>query len=419
MRAISNRKRIVVNEINDIAKPSTKRKPSLVKGRDLIDEAFDALSDVGKTIGKAGKTVAKAGVAGIGAGFGALDQGATAFGNSTIGKNIKAQADADYKHMRSHGFRAAESIKGTANTGKKSGMTAGSLVTQKGHRNVRTNESGTWNAGSEESLEIHGISCRYVKSSHGKVEKQWFYHERQVDYKDVEKVLTAEQIRKLRASADDVFKGHIKIGSLSGSSNKGSIPTVGNRGAYGRVNNTKKASASGLATQKRIGGNRNTDYGYEPAYGGNNQAIAGVANKNAGVVTTKTKAGGLTTMKTNSDVVVGTGKTGSVKTTKTATPEGLFSKKEGGVQAETKEASPSKINKRTSGGIRAKTRPATPSRLLGKAGNSEKTVTGGLATRRNGEISTTGTQHGIVSSPKTMTIGSIVTPRRNVGGTSA
>jgi len=414
MRAISDRKRSVVSEINDIDKQSTKKKPSLVKSRDLVDEAFDALSDVGKTIGKAGKTVAKAGVAGIGAGFGALDQGATAFGNSTIGKNLKAQADADYKHMRSHGFRAAESIKGTANTGKKAGMTAGSLITPKGHRNVRSKESGTGNIGSEESLEIHGISCRYVKGSHGKVEKHWFYHERQVDFKDVEKVLTAEQIRKLRASADDVFKGHIKIGSLSGSSNNG-VPTVGNRGDNGLVNNTKKAY--GLVTQKRIGASHDTDYGYEPAYG-NNQTIAGVANKTAGVVTTKTRTGGITTMKTHSDVVVSTiGGIGTSK--KIATPEGLFSKKDGGIQAETKEASPSKINKRKSGGIRAKTRPATPSRLLGKTGNSEKTVTGGLATRQNRENGTTKTQRGIVSQSKPMTLGSIDTPKRNAGGTSA
>src|SRR5450759_4245213 len=41
MRAISDRKRATVSEINELANPSTKRKPSLVKSRDLVDDAFD------------------------------------------------------------------------------------------------------------------------------------------------------------------------------------------------------------------------------------------------------------------------------------------------------------------------------------------------------------------------------------------
>jgi hypothetical protein len=407
---------------------SSKTEPVLVKTRDRIDDAFNVLSDATKGI--AG--LAKVGAAGIGAGLGAVDAGAKVFGESTIGKNILGQADAYYKHMRSHGKRAAESIKGTGNNSQKSGMTAGSLVTLKQHRTHRGGSSHS----SSEPLEIHGFSYKYAKGSHGKVERRWYYHDREVDLKTVEAYLTGDEIKKLRKSADDIFKPNIDAGSLTSSSsdkgtptvtknngtptlvkNKGT-PTLVKKAGYGLVNGTKVATAGGLIKQRT----QNTDYSYEPTYNYNNQTIAGIATtktagglttKNVGgsIVTNKTNAGGIATMKTNSDVVVGNCKTGNIKTTQTATISGINKRKSGGVQADTHTVTPSKINKRKSGGVRTETRP---SQLLGKVGNSEKTITAGVV-RRTGEIGTTGSVNGIVGNKKQATVGSIITPRRVTG----
>jgi hypothetical protein len=338
-----------------MSKPSMKEKPTLVKTRDLVDEGFDALVDVGKGIAGIGRTVAGAGIAGIGTGFKAIDKGATAFGNSTIGQNIKAQNEADYKHMRSHGFRAAESIKATGRNGRKVGMTAGSLVTQKG-RNIRFNESSSGNVGAEENLTIHGFTARYVKGHRGHIDLQWSYKGSPVEFADAKKYLTADEISKLRKTANGIFKGHISFGSRA---NKG-VPTVTkNRNGYGLVNNTKIA-IGGLVKQHTHRMSRNTDYSYEPSYEPTYESTYGNNKTVAGLITAKTGTDGLKTMKTHSDVV-----------NKTAT--------------------------------------ATPSKIISKAGNADKTVTVGLAFKRNS----------IVSKPKNVTVGSIVTQKRNAGGTAS
>jgi len=440
MKAISERKRSTVSEINDIAKSSIKRKPSLVKSRDLIDESFDEVVKVGKGVAGIGKTVAKAGIAGIGAGFGALDSGVKAFGESAIAKNLRNQAEADYRHMRSHGFRAAESIKGTA--GNKREISAASLVTQKGRsRKSSSSSSGSSSSSSRES--IHGFSARYIKEHRGHISLQWFYKLQPVEFSDVKGYLSNNEINHLRKAANEVFKGHINIGSLSvgsisvgslsgsSSSSKDSVPTLTQKSGYGLAKGTKTATIGGLIKKRNHSVSQDTDYGnygydnygYEPA-----GTVARV-NRNAGsLVTTKTRAGGLNTLKTHSDIV------GS---TKTATPEGLFSSNKGGVKAQTNEISTSGINKPTSGGvqaqtneaspsrlfgkkrggIRAKKRPATPSKLLSKAGDADRTVTAGVI-RRSGEIGTTGSENGIVSKSKPVTTGTIVTKKRT-GGASA
>jgi hypothetical protein len=94
-----------------------------------------------------------------------------------------------------------------------------------------------------------------------------------------------------------------------------------------------------------------------------------------------------------------------------ATKSKIYKRKSGGIHADTREATPSKINKRKSGGIRTESRP---SQMLGKIGNSDKTVVAGV-TRTEGEIGTNGSGNGIVGNKKQATVGSIITPRRHAG----
>jgi hypothetical protein len=303
-------------------------------------------------------------------GFGAINKGAAAFSESTIAKNLRRQADTDYKHMRSHGFRAAESVIGTVRN--KRDVSVGSLVTQKGRsRKSSSSSSGSSSSSSRES--INGFSARYIKGQRGHISLQWFYKLQPVEFSDVKGYLSNNEINHLRKAANEVFKGHINIGSLSGgsisgfsSSSKGSVPTLTQKGGYGLAKCTKKATVGGLIKQRNEV--PNTDYGntgyenysYEPA-----GTVAGVATAGINVnrvegnfATIQAGTGGLNARKAHSNVVV---------TKKTATLQGLWSSNKGGVKARTNEASPSRLFGKKSG-IRAKQQPATPSKILSKQG---------------------------------------------------
>lgn len=114
--------------------------------------------------------------------------------------------------------------------------------------------------------------------------------------------------------------------------------------------------------------------------------------------------------------------------TRPATKSKLTRKTANGKIAETREVTPSKINRRKTGKIgedtavvtpsklARKKKQATPSKIIGKLGTSGKTISVGVL-RRVGEIGTTGSENDIVSKPKIATPSRIVTQKRH-GGTA-
>jgi hypothetical protein len=226
INAISENKRKIKSEINDLASPSKllfrdewlaeaeKKYPTKEewKRRDLVDDMFEGLQKGVKGALKAGGKVTKAGLTGVGKGFDIVDAAATRFGESTICKNIKDQNEAELGHIKSHSVRAEESIKGTSNRDNKAGMWAGSLVTQRGAKRHKRYTYGDSSYERLENLVIHGFTCRYIKGYRGHIDLQWSYKGTPCEFSDVKRYLTSDEIYKLRKAANGIFKPHLDAG---------------------------------------------------------------------------------------------------------------------------------------------------------------------------------------------------------------
>lgn len=137
--AISKQKQKTKSELTDFnsARPSQQARKD-VNDDWLIDEMFDGVIKVANTVGNVGKIAGKVGKFAAKAGFDAAKTGIRAAGELTnefertpIAKNLQRNAEAEYRHMRSAGRRARDSIVGggVVQTGTKTATNDGASAT--------------------------------------------------------------------------------------------------------------------------------------------------------------------------------------------------------------------------------------------------------------------------------------------------
>jgi hypothetical protein len=212
----------------------------------LINQMFECMVGTGKVVGKAGKTVAKTAGKAVGEGFKIIDQGATAFGNSTIGKNLNHNAEVEYAHLRSAGRRARGSIIATGNK-----RAAGSLVKQHSFGTTNTTYNTQTNAGAT----LYGVTARYEKGIGNRVELHYYYRGQRVTHDNINYILSKQQINQLKKAAKNAILGvQANIGSTKPVRPNTTVnKPVFNNGTRKVLSQPKTTTASGLVRRNKSG----------------------------------------------------------------------------------------------------------------------------------------------------------------------
>ena len=239
---ISEGKRRVKSEIVR-ARP----KPANVDTNWLIDKAFDKLVDTAKVAGKVGKVVAKEGFHVTKTGIRAVNEICEEVSKNPNILRIKAQQEADMKHMRSARRRARNSI---AAGGNKRTRTAASLVTQ--HGVTKTNTTNAV-ASSTSASNPYGIVARYEKVN-GRIELHYYYNGYRITHEKISRVLTKGQIKQLKNEAMSIIIGKpVQASTTPVQTNQMPNKPAFNGGTHRTLNKPKAATRSGLVHRNKSG----------------------------------------------------------------------------------------------------------------------------------------------------------------------
>jgi hypothetical protein len=198
---------------------------------------------------KVGNQLIKATAPIIGDAFRAIDAGATAFSNSTIGKNLNRNAETEFQQLRLTGTRARGSIITCGNKG--------SLVTQHNFATNNTKYNTGANAGSSSSY--GGVYCKYERGLGGRPELHFYSANsgRRITHTQVSLILPKQIISKLKQEAKSRIFGQPVQANVASSTPVQPIqtinkPTLGNQRTK-TLNRPKVATKSGLVHRNKSG----------------------------------------------------------------------------------------------------------------------------------------------------------------------
>ena len=153
-------------------------------------------------------------------GIRALGELAEEFEKTPMVRIWKANAEAEYAHMRSGARRARGSIIACGNN--KRSLSAGSLITQRGLV-AKTTATATYDNANDIS-NPNTITARYERGFGGRVELHYFYKGQRVTHHQVERIFTQKQIHQLKKEAKNALLGQPFLVNMSSKATENAYP---------------------------------------------------------------------------------------------------------------------------------------------------------------------------------------------------